>query len=41
MAYADNVVLLAKEEGGMRLIIEEFRKYVKEKGLEVNTKNPR
>lgn len=37
MAYADDVVLLAKEEEGMRLMIEEFRKIVKEKGLEMNT----
>lgn len=40
LAYVD-IVLLAIEEGGLRLMIEEFRKYVKEKGLEVNTKNPR
>ncbi|XP_076660673.1 uncharacterized protein LOC143364045, partial [Halictus rubicundus] len=36
LQYADDLVLLAKEESGMRLMIEEFRMYIKEKGLEVN-----
>ncbi|XP_076302038.1 uncharacterized protein LOC143220231 [Lasioglossum baleicum] len=34
--YADDLVLLAKEESGMKLMIEEFRSYIREKGLEVN-----
>lgn len=33
LTYADDVVLLAKEEGGMRLMIEEFKEYVREEGL--------
>lgn len=34
--YADDLVLVAKEKRGMKLMIEEFRRYVWEKGLEVN-----
>lgn len=35
LAYADDLVLIAKEErGGMKLLVEEFRRYVSEKGQE-------
>lgn len=33
LTYADDVVLLAREKGGMRLMIKEFKEYVREKGL--------
>lgn len=36
LAYADDVVLLAKEEEGMRSMIKRLERYLKEKGLELN-----
>lgn len=36
LAYADDLVLLAREEGGMRLMMGELKEYLKEKRLEVN-----
>lgn len=36
LAYADDVVLLAEEEGEMRSIIERLERYVDGKGLELN-----
>lgn len=41
LAYADDVVLLAKEEGGLRLIVGELKNYLKEKGLDVNAGKPK
>lgn len=35
--YADNVLLLAEEEGGMRSILERLEGYRERKGLVVNT----
>lgn len=37
LAYADDLVILAREKGGMKLIMRELREYLREKGLEVNT----
>lgn len=36
LAYADNVVLLAKDERGMRSIMERLEEYLDRKGLELN-----
>lgn len=36
LMYADDMVMLAKSEGGMKLMLEELRKYLIEKGLELN-----
>jgi len=36
LAYADDMVLLAEEEGGMRSLIERLENYLKGKGLELN-----
>ncbi|XP_020298257.1 uncharacterized protein LOC109862594 [Pseudomyrmex gracilis] len=36
LAYADDIVLLAEEEEGMRNLMKRFEKYIKEKGLELN-----
>jgi len=36
LAYADDVVLLAEEEEGMRGMMRGMEKYLSEKGLEVN-----
>jgi len=36
LAYADDVVLLAEEEDGMRCMMRNFEKYIKEKGFELN-----
>lgn len=36
LQYADDVVLLVREESGMRLMIGEMKKYLEEKELEVN-----
>jgi len=36
LAYADDIVLLAEKEEGMRNLMKGFEKYIKEKGLEVN-----
>lgn len=36
LAYADNIVLLAEDERGMRLMIKEFKRYAEEKNLRVN-----
>lgn len=33
VAYADNLVLLAKEKEGMRLMMGKLKEYLKEKGL--------
>lgn len=38
LMYADDAVLLAKEKRGMRLMIKELRVYLKEKGLEMNSR---
>lgn len=37
LAYADDVVLMAEEEGEMRSMMERLEKYLEEKGLELNT----
>lgn len=37
LAYGDDVVLLAEEEEGMKYLIARLKKYLKEKGLEVNS----
>ncbi|XP_043481252.1 uncharacterized protein LOC122510560 [Leptopilina heterotoma] len=36
LAYADDVVLMAENESGMKLLMKEFEKYVREKDLSVN-----
>ena len=36
LAYADDVVLLADDEGGMNLLMKRFEEYVREKDLTVN-----
>ncbi|XP_043468318.1 uncharacterized protein LOC122502364 [Leptopilina heterotoma] len=36
LAYADDVVLMAEEVNGMKLLLNEFEKYVREKDLSVN-----
>ncbi|XP_051161831.1 uncharacterized protein LOC127281899 [Leptopilina boulardi] len=36
LAYADDVVLMAEDENGMKLLMNEFEKYVREKDLRVN-----
>lgn len=36
LAYADDVVLLAEDEGSMESMIERLKGYVERKGLEVN-----
>lgn len=36
LAYTDNIVLLAEEEGGMRNMIERLERYLERKGLELN-----
>lgn len=36
LAYADDVVLMSENEAGMRLMIGEFEKYVREKDLWIN-----
>jgi len=36
LAYADDVVLLADEKDGMRCMMRNFEKYIKEKGFELN-----
>lgn len=36
MAYADDVVLLAEEEGEMRSMIERLEEYLEKKRLELN-----
>lgn len=38
LAYADDVVLLAKEEDEMRGMIRTLDRYISGKGLEVNTR---
>lgn len=38
LAYADDVVLLAKKKGIMRLMMGELKEYLKEKELEVNSR---
>lgn len=37
LTYADGLVLLARKEGGMRLMMGELEEHLKEKGLEVNS----
>lgn len=37
MSYADDIVLLTEDEEGMRSIIGRLEKYLKRKGLELNT----
>lgn len=37
LAYVDDLVPLAKEEGGMRLMIRKLKEYLKEKRHEVNS----
>ena len=36
LAYADHIVLLAQDEGGLRLMMEELRMYLREKNLDLN-----
>lgn len=36
LAYADDMILMADEERGMRLMLNEFEKYVSEKDLCIN-----
>ena len=36
LAYADDVVLLADDEGGMKLLLKRFEEYGREKDLTVN-----
>lgn len=36
LAYADDIVLLAEEEGGMRCLMKRLENYLEEKGLELN-----
>lgn len=36
LAYADDVVLLAEEEEGIKCLISRLEKYLDEKGLELN-----
>ena len=36
LAYADDVVLMAEDEGGMRCMMERLGRYLEEKGLELN-----
>lgn len=36
LAYANDVVLMSENESGMRLLIKEFEKYVREKDLYIN-----
>jgi len=35
LAYADDIVLLAKEENGMRVMMRRLKRYMREKRLEV------
>lgn len=37
LAYADDIVLLAEEEGDMRCLMRSLEKYLEGKGLELNT----
>lgn len=37
LSYADGMVLLAEEEGGIRSLMEGFERYLEGKGLELNT----
>lgn len=37
VSYADDVVLLANNEGGMKEMMERFGKFMKMRGLELNT----
>lgn len=37
LAYADDIVLLAEDEEGMRSMIERLERYMERKRLEVNT----
>ena len=36
LAYADDMVLLAEDKGGMRSMIERLEGYIEKKGLELN-----
>ena len=36
LAYADDVMLLANNDTGMREMLKRFRKYIEKKGLELN-----
>lgn len=36
LMYADDMVMLTKNEEGMKLMLEELRKYLIEKGLKLN-----
>lgn len=36
LGYADDMVLLAKDEGGMRSVMEKVEEYLKRKSLELN-----
>ena len=38
LAYADDVVLVAEDERGMKLMMKTFEEYVKEKDLTVNVR---
>lgn len=38
VSYTEDVVLMAKKGEGLRLMIKELEGYLKEKGLEVNSK---
>lgn len=36
LAYTNDIILLAEEEGGMRNMIERLERYLERKGLELN-----
>ena len=36
LSYADDVILLANNDTGMREMLKRFRKYIEKKGLELN-----
>lgn len=37
LSYADDIVLIAEEEGQMRSMLKRLERYIDKKGLEVNT----
>lgn len=37
VSYADDVVLMANKEEGMREMIRKFGRYIERRGLEINT----
>ena len=38
LAYADDVILLANNEAGMKEMVRRFRRYMERKGLELNVR---